>query len=283
MHSICQEFSKLILPEYFIITILTILIAGLYNQNLTLHLIPLILIFTLLMIGLNSFNSLFDIEIDKLNKPTRPNVSGKINTSTINMVWASSFLLAALLAFFLDLGIFFLTLLGIIIAIAYSAPPLRLRNHFISSGFVGGFTYGAFPYLIVTFLSNNPINLSHTLLFFGILFAITPLKDIEDIFGDKQNNIKSFPVLFGEIKTIHFTTITLFVISSVFVVLNINKDFLILIPFFLTILIIYSLNKITKMFLKKDYRRATQSHIVTIAMLAVLLIEASYGLIVFLT
>ena len=282
MNSYIKELAKLILPEYFIITISTILTASLFNNYFSITLLSLIIIFTLVMIGLNTFNSLYDIHIDKLNKPNRPNVSGKIQKKTINFIWISSFLLSIGLAFTISLNIAILTITGVIIAIAYSIPPIRLRSHFVSSSFVGGFTYGAFPYLLVTFTSTNQLNFSHLLLFFGILFAITPLKDIEDVYGDKKNKIKSFPVLFGEIKTINFTTIQLIIINLLFLIFNITNTIL-LFPFFMSIIIVYNLNRFSKILLTKNYRHTTQSTIVTLAMISVIIIELLYGTLLFFT
>jgi 4-hydroxybenzoate polyprenyltransferase len=282
MRNILTELSNLILPEYFIITISTIITASLFNNNLNIQLIPLIIIFSLVMIGLNTFNSIFDVEIDKINKPDRPSISGKLTKIQINLIWVLSFSSALMLSILINSNLTIVTIIAIILAIIYSLPPIRLRNHFIGSSLVGGFIYGAFPYLLVNLISNNLINLSYIGLFFGILFSITPLKDIEDIIGDKKHNIKSMPVLIGEIKTIQFSTIALLIITSLFLIINLSSNYLLIIAFILTTIIIIHLNKYSKNKITKKHQRTTQSMIVTIAMITVILIELIYGLIIYL-
>jgi len=166
-------------------------------------------------------NDLFDIEIDKVNNPTRPLITGEI-TKTEAIVLSSVLLsITEILSFyFLSKNLQIITKISTINIIMYT-PIFKkipiIKN--ISCASIIAFT------VIFTGLASSTQHMSSTkieylisfvrLLFFGSLYNEIIL-DIRDYEGDKQNNINTIPVLFGK----DISLSILFIIANVNILWN---------------------------------------------------------------
>jgi 4-hydroxybenzoate polyprenyltransferase len=134
-----------------------------------------------------SFNSWADWKIDKVNKPHRPVPSGRIKPRNAAVYSAALLLLSLMYPFFVHASdvAFFLFLLIPLLGIVYSVGP-RLKRNIISASVITSLLY-VIPVALGEFMHSQVS--SCTPVFVGTFIfcmAIIPLKDIEDIRGDKK-------------------------------------------------------------------------------------------------
>ncbi|WP_017319040.1 homogentisate phytyltransferase [Mastigocladopsis repens] len=159
-------------------------------------------------------NQLEDVAIDKINKPHLPLASGEFSRRTGNLIVAITGILALLLAWLQ--GPFLLGMVGISLAIgtAYSLPPIRLkrfpfwaavcifsvRGSVVNLGLFLHFNWvlSAGEQTRTAFLSIPSAVWLLTLFILVFTFAIAIFKDIPDMEGDLQYNIKTFTIQLGK-------------------------------------------------------------------------------------
>ena len=152
-------------------------------------------------------NQLEDIEIDKINKPHFPLVSGELTPFIGKLIVAVTGISALLLAGIQ--GPFLLGMVGISLAIgtAYSLPPIRLKRFpfwaalciFAVRGAI--VNLGLFLHFSWVWQQNQSIPPAVwvlTLFIIVFTFAIAIFKDIPDLEGDRQYNITTFTIKFGQ-------------------------------------------------------------------------------------
>lgn len=111
------------------------------------------------------------------------------------------FLLTLVMALKVSFILFFMLSIGILIAITYSAPPVRWKNRGIWGCIVQGFAYGFITFNTGWYLSSGRFGLYPA--FIGLLLGILIIgygstADLADFKSDKKNNIKTLPVIWGE-------------------------------------------------------------------------------------
>ena len=146
-------------------------------------------------------NDAEDIEIDKISNPERPLVKKEVSKQE----WRTMQIILLLLIAFGTMTMSRATGFSLIIAQSiyyiYSAKPLRLKKHFLSSSLLIGIasvSVAMSSFFLVSpdqHVSAFPVN---AILIIGIAYAIlSNLKDIKDYEGDKKENIRTLPVVFG--------------------------------------------------------------------------------------
>uniref|UniRef100_Q3AU38 Chlorophyll synthase n=1 Tax=Chlorobium chlorochromatii (strain CaD3) TaxID=340177 RepID=Q3AU38_CHLCH len=170
-----------------------------------------------------SVNDVFDLELDRVNEPSRPIPSGRLSEK--EGLWNSIIvlLLAAAIGFglWLHIGgmrgwiILISILSALFVAYIYSAPPLKLKKNILASAPAVGFSYG-----FVTFLSANalfgdirPEALWLAGLNFFMTVALIILNDFKSVEGDKEGGLKSLTVMIGARNTF---LVSFFIIDAVF-------------------------------------------------------------------
>ncbi len=154
-----------------------------------------------------SVNDVFDLELDRVNEPSRPIPSGRLSEKEGLLNSIIVLLLAAGLGVLLWLhiggtrGLIILAgiLSALFVAYIYSAPPLKLKKNILTSAPAVGFSYG-----FVTFLSANalfaeirPEALWLAGLNFFMAVALIILNDFKSAEGDKEGGLKSLTVMIG--------------------------------------------------------------------------------------
>jgi chlorophyll synthase len=146
-------------------------------------------------------NDWFDRHVDTINEPDRPIPSGRIPGRWglwIAIFWSGvSLLIGAALG---PWG-FGATVLALLLAWAYSAPPLRLKRN----GWLGcaatGLSYETLPWITAAAImaggAPRPEILLVALLYGIGAHGIMTLNDFKAIEGDRRTGIASLPVLFG--------------------------------------------------------------------------------------
>ncbi len=201
-------------------------------------------------------NDYFDVEIDKINRPERPIPSGKISIKEAMIYYLLLNLVALFLISITNLPAFLIASLSIVIIFLYS---FRFKHKGLIGNFVVAFMTG------LAFIFGGVIGENILPLIFPFLFALLInlareiLKDIEDIEGDKSKGLKTFPIVYGEKKSIELISVLLFltiVLTFVPYLLDIfNVYYLIIVLFGVDLCLIYVIKKVNSPFAKNDLRK----------------------------
>jgi 4-hydroxybenzoate polyprenyltransferase len=190
--------------------------------------------------GSNTLNSVYDVDIDRINKPYRPIPRGAVNPQEaltlawllyIFTVWRATATNQAFAAFLV--AIMFLT-------IAYSAPPFRLKKRFIVNNVSIALARGLFGVLAAWSIFGDPLHpVPWTVgaVFFVFLVGAATTKDFTDIKGDAAYDIKTLPVVLGVSQAARVSAaffiipLAIIPISVQFDLLYPNANFLVLLGF----------------------------------------------------
>lgn len=153
-------------------------------------------------------NDWFDREVDAINEPQRPIPSGRVPGSW-GLLWAIvwtalSALWGAALGFWVGIA----TALGLVLAWAYSAPPIRLKRN----GWWGALAVG-FSYEGLAWVTGAAVFLGGALPAWPVLVAaglysvgahgIMTLNDFKSVTGDRALGLRSLPAVYGLRKSAH--------------------------------------------------------------------------------
>lgn len=142
----------------------------------------------------NTINDCFDLDIDAINKPNRPLAAGLISTSAAK-TW--SFILFALgiaLSFPINIRAIAIAILASSFLFLYSSHLKRtvLWGNLTVSMVAGlAFIYGGVA------VNSFRLALIPAVLAFFFHLGRELLKDIEDMPGDLQSNLRTFPLVYG--------------------------------------------------------------------------------------
>ncbi len=145
-------------------------------------------------------NDWFDRDVDRINEPERPTAANLLAPRTIALIALVLAFLALGLALALGTTVFYLAVGGLLLALAYSAPPLRLKARsgwfanaacaFAYEGFAwvaGAASFGHVTQGTVVLASVYSLG-SHGLM---------TLNDFKSYEGDKRLGLRSLPVMLG--------------------------------------------------------------------------------------
>lgn len=147
-------------------------------------------------------NDWFDREVDAINQPDRPIPSGRIPGNWglfIAIIWT---FLSLLVASFLGVWGFIAALIGLILAWAYSMPPIRLKSNGWFGNAACGLSYEGIAWLTGAAVMAGGAFPEWRSVFLALLFSIgahgiMTLNDFKSIKGDKKMGILSLPVKLG--------------------------------------------------------------------------------------
>jgi chlorophyll/bacteriochlorophyll a synthase len=147
-----------------------------------------------------SINDYFDRELDAINDPSRPIPAGEVTLREARLNWILLGIGTVLVSLvFQKWEVTLLALIGMVIAVAYSVPPMKLkRTMWLGAPSVG------MGYVFVTWLAVHLIfapltwasvvvALINGIMVAGILF----LNDIKSVEGDRMHGLKSLTVVLG--------------------------------------------------------------------------------------
>jgi geranylgeranylglycerol-phosphate geranylgeranyltransferase len=145
----------------------------------------------------SGINSITDLNSDRINHPSRPLVKNIKLKKLIKFEIIGLFLISCLLAYQVNNLLLTIVISRVFFEIIYSY--FRFKNLFIINHTLVGITYGAIPLLASwAIVSTEYMDIPSIFYFFILLtITLTPLKDIEDYYGDKKNNIMTLPVIIG--------------------------------------------------------------------------------------
>ena len=142
----------------------------------------------------NIINDIFDIEIDKVNRPDRQIPSGKITYKEAFVLYFIILLLSLILSWFINLAAFIIVVATTLLLFLYSKYLKRIP---LAGNVVVAFLTGlVFIYGGVAI--GNPVAAVIPALFAFLINLIREVvKDMQDVEGDKKSGVNTFPIKFG--------------------------------------------------------------------------------------
>ena len=152
----------------------------------------------------NALNQIYDLEIDRINKPRRPLPGGRLS---LRQAWAFTWVtyaLALLLAFLVSPDgrheCFWIVLVATVITFLYSAPPFRTKRFGIWANLTIAIPRGVL--LKVAGWSSVKTVMGTEPWFIGAVFGLFLLgasttKDFADMEGDARGGCRTLPIVHG--------------------------------------------------------------------------------------
>ena len=154
--------------------------------------------------GNNALNQIYDLEIDRVNKPTRPLPSGRL---TIAQAWWFTnvmYLVALVLAWLVAPGgrheCFWLVAVAVVCTYLYSVPPFRTKRLGIWANVTIAIPRGVLLKVagwsaVKTVFGAEPWYIGAI---FGLfLLGATTTKDFADMDGDRRGGCRTLPIQYG--------------------------------------------------------------------------------------
>lgn len=154
--------------------------------------------------GNNALNQIYDLEIDRVNKPKRPLPSGRLSLREAWVFTWITYLLALVLAWLVmpegRHGCFWLVLAAVVATFIYSAPPLRTKARGIWANITIAIPRGTLL-KVAGWSAVKPITGLEPWyigLIFGLfLLGASTTKDFADMEGDARGGCRTLPLLYG--------------------------------------------------------------------------------------
>lgn len=159
----------------------------------------------------NVINDVYDVAIDRVNKPRRAIASGRVSPRA-GSIWAAVCALAALLLSIpLGSGPAVIVAASILLMYAYSAVLKRIP--LVGNIAVGILTGAAFIFGALVF-GRPEAGIVPAVFAFLFNIAREILKDLEDMRGDREQGIRTLPLAAGEHAALLLVTILLVVVIA---------------------------------------------------------------------
>jgi homogentisate phytyltransferase / homogentisate geranylgeranyltransferase len=187
-------------------------------------------------------NQLYDIEIDRVNKPHLPLASGAFSLRQGQWIVGITGSLAVAIAVSCSPWLLATVVISIILGTAYSLPPIRLKRFSLMAAFcilavrgfvvnIGLFTY--FNQSLTQVLSFPPIVWIITLFILVFTIAIAIFKDVPDMAGDQKFQIQTFSISWGKPAILNITRWVIsiaylgMIAAGIWLLPNVNTIFLV--------------------------------------------------------
>ena len=149
----------------------------------------------------NGVNQIYDLAIDRVNKPRRPIPSGRMSVREAGWVTLVLYLLAALLAALVNWQCFVLASAAAVLTLVYSVPPLRTKRF----GVLANITIAVPRGLLLKVAGWSTVRSVLAgfepwyigMIFGGFLLGATTTKDFADMKGDEADGCITLPVKYG--------------------------------------------------------------------------------------
>jgi 4-hydroxybenzoate polyprenyltransferase len=152
----------------------------------------------------NTLNQIYDLDIDRINKPKRPLPSGRLSLHEAWVFTLVAYVVALALAWFVSPGgrheCFWIVIVATIITVLYSAPPFRTKRLGIWANVTIAIPRGVLLKVagwsaVKTILGTEPW-------FIGAIFGLFLLgasttKDFADMEGDARGGCRTLPIIYG--------------------------------------------------------------------------------------
>lgn len=173
--------------------------------NWPIILIGLLLTGPLVCATSQAVNDWFDRHVDAINEPNRPIPSGRIPGHwglCIAVAWTA---LSLIVATGLGNWGFAAATLALVLAWAYSMPPLRLKQNGWWGNLACGLSYESLAWITGSAVMVGGVMPSTETMLLALMYGlgahgIMTLNDFKSVAGDKQMGVRSLPVQLGVVK-----------------------------------------------------------------------------------
>ncbi len=152
----------------------------------------------------NALNQIYDLEIDRVNKPGRPLPSGRMSIAEAGTFTAIAYVVALMLAWLVAPGArhecFWIVVIAAVITVLYSVPPFRTKRLGIWANLTIAIPRGVL--LKVAGWSSVKTVVGVEPWFIGAIFGLFLLgasttKDFADMEGDARGGCRTLPIVHG--------------------------------------------------------------------------------------
>jgi len=241
---------KLIRPVNFLITFISVIVAAvicLPDKSPVVNVFIAAIAASLVMASGNIINDIFDLEIDKINRPERPLPSGKISNKEALVLYFIFLLLSFIFSWFINLPAFLIVVVSTLILYLYSKYIKRipLVGNIIVAFLTGlVFIYGGFV------VDNPKAAIVPALFAFLINLIREVVKDMEDINGDRMIGVITLPIKFGFQKSrVLILVITIFLVLFTlypFLIQFYKIEYILIVMIIVNPILVYSLKLLFK-------------------------------------
>jgi len=154
--------------------------------------------------GNNALNQIYDLDIDRVNKPTRPLPTGRLSIGEVWVFTIVTYALALLLAWLVAPGgrheCFWLVAIAVVCTYLYSVPPFRTKRLGIWANVTIAIPRGTL--LKVAGWSSAKTIAGIEPWYIGAIFGLfllgaTTTKDFADMEGDRRGGCRTLPIQYG--------------------------------------------------------------------------------------
>ena len=146
-------------------------------------------------------NDWFDRHVDAINEPNRPIPSGRVPGRSGLWIAVGCTALSLLVAASLDRWAFAAAVVGVALAWAYSAPPLRLKGNGWWGNLACAACYEGLPWFTAAAIMGGARpdwrTIAVAALYSAGAHGIMTLNDFKSMEGDRRMGVNSIPVLLG--------------------------------------------------------------------------------------
>jgi 4-hydroxybenzoate polyprenyltransferase len=157
--------------------------------------------------GSNALNQIYDLEIDRVNKPRRPLTSGRMTMRQAWVFTVAAYALTLLLAWLVAPGgrheCFWIVAIAVVATIVYSVPPLRTKQLGMWANITIAIPRGVLLKVagwsaVKTVVGVEPWFIGGI---FGLfLLGASTTKDFADMEGDAKGGCRTLPIIHGVTK-----------------------------------------------------------------------------------
>lgn len=144
----------------------------------------------------NILNDIFDYSIDKINRPYRPLPSKEIAGRLALIVMISLFLIGIIFSFLLE-PLALIIALGMVLPLLIIYTPILKKIPIVGNMAIASILGLVFIFSEASLTGETTKMWIPAFLAFGLSWVRELAKDMQDIVGDKQNNVRTFPVRYG--------------------------------------------------------------------------------------
>lgn len=194
-------YVKLSRPLNVLISMLSIWVAAIIASGFEFTIVLLLAIATagLITAGANIINDIFDVEIDRINKPQRLIAAGAVPVSCAWFYFGFSYGAGLLIAWIAGIDLFLFACLFALLLYWYSARLKRVvlwGNAVVSLSTGFAFIYGAMA------VNNWKAGIIPAVFALFFHFGREVIKDMQDVSGDSSEHAHTFPIRYGRKKSV---------------------------------------------------------------------------------
>jgi len=171
-----------------------------FGWSVALNLVLGTLMAALLNAGSNGLNQIYDLEVDRVNKPGRPLPSGRMSLTEAKVISVVFFVVALALAWSVNMRCFSLALAATVLTYLYSVPPARTKARGLLANVTIAIPRGTLL-KVAGWSCVKPIDHLEPW-YIGAIFGLFLLgasstKDFADIPGDRAGGCRTLPIIYG--------------------------------------------------------------------------------------